>query len=61
MLTGPIRLKELWDIPDEKYRGIKKGILLTSMVTINFEDVEGLDSLVKPGDEVAIIPPVSAG
>ncbi|KAI5780057.1 Molybdopterin synthase sulfur carrier subunit [Geopyxis carbonaria] len=52
---------ELWDTLDEKYRGIKEGILLASMVTVNFEYVEGLDWMVKPGDEVAIIPPVSAG
>ncbi|KAI9653112.1 MAG: hypothetical protein M1831_006196 [Alyxoria varia] len=61
---APTNPKALFDLLEEKYPGMKAKILSSSALTVNLEyvdlDVEQ-DDLIKEGDEVAIIPPVSAG
>ena len=64
-------LKKLYPILEEHYPGIIEEVLKSCALTINLEyvDVEDADGgtdedigiLVQPGDEVAIIPPVSSG
>lgn len=64
-LDAPITVSTLFDLLDEKYPGIKAAVLSGSMLTVNLEyaDLEdnGMERVIKPGDEVAIIPPVSSG
>lgn len=68
-LPAPLPLSKLHDEVDKRYPGIKQKVLSTSAVTVNLDyvDVEeetakGEQGLViKEGDEVAIIPPVSSG
>ena len=68
-LPAPLPLRKLFPSLEERYAGIKARVLDSSMVTINLEyvdvptsDVETTDEVViKEGDEVAIIPPVSSG
>jgi molybdopterin converting factor small subunit len=67
-LTAPMQLAKLFDTIEAKYPGIKDAVLTRSMVTVNLEYVEMVDESegdlkreIKPGDEVAIIPPVSSG
>jgi len=57
-------MKELFPFLEERYKGIKKEILDSSVVTVNLEYVEDeaeTPSMIKEGDEVAIVPPVSSG
>jgi len=64
ILKAPMPLKNLFASLEERYIGIKQEILDSSMVTVNLEYVEdtAADSfLIKEGDEVAIVPPVSSG
>ena len=65
-LPAPMPLAKLFETLDEKYGGMKAKVLESCLVTINLEYVdmpengeEGL--IIKEGDEVAIIPPVSSG
>jgi molybdopterin converting factor small subunit len=54
----------LYESLEKKYPGITEKVLCGSMVTVNLEYVdleEDSERVIKPGDEVAIIPPVSAG
>ncbi|KAK0747895.1 hypothetical protein B0T21DRAFT_12725 [Apiosordaria backusii] len=65
-LPAPLSLKKLFDVLEERYKGIKDSVLDHSLVTINLAYVdipeEGEeDVIIKEGDEVAIIPPVSSG
>ncbi|KAK4181012.1 hypothetical protein QBC36DRAFT_318783 [Triangularia setosa] len=65
-LPAPLSLRKLVGVLEERYKGIKEGVLDHSLVTINLAYVdipeEGEDDVViKEGDEVAIIPPVSSG
>lgn len=66
-LPAPLRLSELFDTLEERYAGIKDKVLETCLVTVNLEYVdmpgvgENTGTIVKEGDEVAIIPPVSSG
>jgi len=63
-LKAPLPMKELFPFLEERYKGIKKEILDSSMVTVNLEYVEDeaeTPSMIKEGDEVAIVPPVSSG
>lgn len=60
---------ELFNKLEEKYPGIKENVLSSSAVTVNLDYVDleeegakGSQGLsIQPGDEVAIIPPVSSG
>lgn len=61
-LPAPMNLSDLPDILEERYPGIKAKILDSCAITVNLEYVNIDEALViKDGDEVAIIPPVSSG
>lgn len=65
---APLPLGKLFQALEERYKGMRSIILDSCLVTINLEyvdvpsDSEDSSSIViQPGDEVAIIPPVSSG
>ncbi|KAI5842781.1 molybdopterin synthase small subunit CnxG [Tricharina praecox] len=67
LLPAPCTVKELFALLDKKYPGMAD-VLESSMLTVNLEYVDLLDehgaqgaTVIKEGDEVAVIPPVSAG
>jgi len=71
-LPAPLPLSKLFETLEEKYEGIRAKVLDHSLVTINlnYVDMPGSDEddeedkepvIIKEGDEVAIIPPVSSG
>ena len=68
-LPAPLLLSQLYDKLDERYPGIKDKVLSSSALTVNLDyvDVEEESAkgdkglAIQAGDEVAIIPPVSAG
>lgn len=68
-LPAPLPISKLYVMLEERYPGITN-LLKSCQVTVNLEYVDiptrGADDttpelLIKPGDEVAIIPPVSSG
>lgn len=65
---APLPLSSLFDHLERNYKGIKEKVLDSCLVTINLEYVDIPESgkgesgpIIKAGDEVAIIPPVSSG
>lgn len=69
-LPAPLPLRQLFSTLEERYNGISAKVLESCMVTINLIYVDvpednnegGADeTVIKEGDEVAIIPPVSSG
>lgn len=71
---APLPLRDLFRTLDSEYPGIVKSVLSSCAVTVNLDyvDVEetadddgpenhGKVTIIKEGDEVAIIPPVSSG
>ncbi len=61
---APVPMKELFDVLEGKYPGMKKSVLSSCAITVNLEYVdveEDAEMLIKEGDEVGIIPPVSSG
>lgn len=66
---GPLRLSQVPDVLEKQYPGIKEKILGSCALTVNLDYVdleeEGAKGeqglVVQPGDEIAIIPPVSSG
>ncbi|KAL2065002.1 hypothetical protein VTL71DRAFT_4142 [Oculimacula yallundae] len=67
-LPAPLPIAKLFETLEEKYNGMKSKVLESCLVTVNLEYVdvpEGADAesdfIIKEGDEVAIIPPVSSG
>ena len=68
---APINLKDLYNYLEGKYPGIKEKVLNGCATTVNLHyvdlrDGEAHDSefspgIIKEGDEVGIIPPVSSG
>lgn len=65
---SPLPISKLFDTLETRHTGIKAKILDSSLVTVNLnyvdmpENTEDPSQLViKDGDEVAIIPPVSSG
>ncbi len=65
-LPAPLPLSKLFWTLEERYSGIKSEVLDSCLVTINLEYVdipadENDEIVIKEGDEVAIIPPVSSG
>ncbi|KAH6634097.1 hypothetical protein B0J18DRAFT_8743 [Chaetomium sp. MPI-SDFR-AT-0129] len=69
-LPAPLPLKKLFGTLEERYQGIRASVLDHSLVTINLTYVDVTDDeasedgdqiVIKEGDEVAIIPPVSSG
>jgi molybdopterin converting factor small subunit len=68
IIEAPLPLSRLFDHLEQKYQGIKQKILESCLVTINLEYVDisndgecSENIVIKAGDEVAIIPPVSSG
>lgn len=60
-LRAPLDAGELFDVLEQKYRGMKEKLLNSCLLTVNLEYIETGDTVIKNGDEVAIIPPVSSG
>lgn len=67
-LPAPLPLSKLFEALEDKYNGIKAKLLGSCLVTVNMEYVDmpedsadGSEFVIKEGDEVAIIPPVSSG
>jgi len=67
-LQAPLPISKLFEILDARYAGMKAKVLESCMVTLNLEYVDvteatsdAQDTIIKEGDEVAIIPPVSSG
>lgn len=68
-LPSPLPIEKLFDALEERYAGMKEQVLKSCAVTVNLEYIdfeeeagkgeEGM--VVKEGDEVGIIPPVSSG
>ncbi|KIW09191.1 uncharacterized protein PV09_00121 [Verruconis gallopava] len=64
MLPAPLRLSDLFAELDKRYPGIKDKVLDSCAVTVNLEYVDVVEEgsvMIKGGDEVGIIPPVSSG
>jgi len=68
-LPAPLPVSKLYEVLEERYPGITN-LLKSCQVTVNLEYVDIPTSgandatpelLIRPGDEVAIIPPVSSG
>ncbi|KAF2439941.1 Molybdopterin synthase sulfur carrier subunit [Karstenula rhodostoma CBS 690.94] len=67
-LSAPVEARDLFSKLEELYPGIKDKVLSSCAVTVNLSyiDIDGDDApdlgvVIKEGDEVAIIPPVSSG
>lgn len=69
-LPAPLPLGKLFSMLEERYPSIRSKVLDSCLVTINLSYVDvpedndegGADEpMIKEGDEVAIIPPVSSG
>ncbi|TID15956.1 molybdopterin synthase sulfur carrier subunit [Venturia nashicola] len=64
-IPAPLALSKLFETLEERYPGIKAKLLTSSALTVNLEyvhlEANADDFIIKPGDEVAIIPPVSSG
>ena len=63
-LIAPSTPQKLFQVLEDKYPGIRHKVLDSSALTINLNYVgldENPEQAIKEGDEVAIIPPVSAG
>jgi molybdopterin converting factor small subunit len=67
-LPAPLEARNLFSQLEERYPGITGKVLSSCAVTVNLEyvdlDSDGSDQMslvIKEGDEVAIIPPVSSG
>ena len=62
-LPAPLPLSKLFASLEEKYPGVQEKLLGSCLVTVNLEyvDVAAEDGVIREGDEVAVIPPVSSG
>ncbi|KAF2010675.1 molybdopterin synthase-like protein small subunit CnxG [Aaosphaeria arxii CBS 175.79] len=71
-LLAPLAAGQLFALLEQRYPGITDKVLTSCAVTVNLEyidlegdgdgdDAEHRDLVIKAGDEVAIIPPVSSG
>jgi MoaD family protein len=63
---APLNIRQLFEQLETQYPGITEKVLSSSAVTVNLnyidlEEQDGIDREIQPGDEVAIIPPVSSG
>jgi molybdopterin converting factor small subunit len=66
---GPLLLSQVPDLLEMQYPGIKEKLLGSCMLTVNLDYVDAEEEAAKgeqgltvqPGDDLAIIPPVSAG
>jgi molybdopterin synthase sulfur carrier subunit len=68
-IQAPLPLSKLFPTLEERYTGFNAKVLESCLVTVNLEYVDipsgnasgENEFMIKEGDEVAIIPPVSAG
>ncbi|KAF2469106.1 Molybdopterin synthase sulfur carrier subunit [Lindgomyces ingoldianus] len=67
-MPAPVKARYLFGKLEQSYPGIGEKVLSSCAVTVNLEyiDIDGdeaphLNLMIKEGDEVAIIPPVSSG
>ncbi|KAL1855062.1 hypothetical protein Plec18170_004476 [Paecilomyces lecythidis] len=73
-LPAPLPLSKLFSVLEERHPGIREKVLVSCGVSLGMEyvDVEELEKeeqqdarrervMIKPGDEIGIIPPVSSG
>lgn len=72
-LPAPLKVSHLFDTLESRYPGMKQKVLSSSALTINLQYVDiddesrakatstSRDLMIRDGDEVAIIPPVSSG
>ncbi len=67
-LPAPLEVSKLFETLEAKYPGITANVLNSSAVALNMEyvDVESesegnIGTVIREGDEVGIIPPVSSG
>jgi molybdopterin converting factor small subunit len=68
-LPAPMPVNQLWDALDRKYPGFKVKVLESAALTVNLDYVDLEEEaakgdgvmVLKAGDEVAVIPPVSSG
>jgi len=65
-MPAPLKASELFDTLEERYPGMKQKVLSSCALTINLayvdlEDEKDKEIVIKEGDEVGIIPPVSSG
>jgi len=61
---APTTAAKLFETLEKKYPGIKEKILGSCALTVNLDYVDldaPEDVVIKAGDEVAVIPPVSSG
>ncbi len=61
---APVSPRGLYKLLEDRYPGIKHKVLDSCALTVNLEyvDLDDLEEeMIKEGDEVAIIPPVSSG
>ena len=71
---APLPVSKLFAMLEEKYTGMTQRVLSSAAITVNLEYVDlhedagaqvgapsSIETVIKEGDEVAIIPPVSAG
>jgi molybdopterin converting factor small subunit len=63
---APVEAASLFGLLEERYPGFRKQVLDSCALTVNLEyvDLDGDGSetqVIKEGDEVAVIPPVSSG
>ena len=63
-LPAPLKLEKLFDVLEGRYEGFRERVLGHCKVAVNWEYLdleEDASVVIKPGDEVGIIPPVSSG
>ena len=64
---APLPISQLFMLLEETYNGMQSKVLESCLVTVNLEYVDlpqvagEVEFVIKDGDEVAIIPPVSSG
>ncbi|KAK6587263.1 hypothetical protein PZA11_000553 [Diplocarpon coronariae] len=67
VLPAPLPIAELFRTLEERYTGMESKVLGSCLVTVNLvyvdmpENADESEFVIKDGDEVAIIPPVSSG
>lgn len=67
-LAAPVEARNLFAVLEDRYPGIREKVLSSCAVTVNLayidldgDDAADVDLVIREGDEVAIIPPVSSG
>lgn len=63
-LSAPLTITQLFEILEKKYEGIGQKVLGHCKIAVNWEyvDLESeMELVIKAGDEVGVIPPVSSG